>query len=296
MNFDPHHLSALAAVLRHGSFDAAASALNVTPSAISQRIKALEERVGASLINRATPCTGTPRGLRIAKHAEDIGLLESALTQDLQLDAADTPRHLRIAINADSLATWFIPAMVQLPNLLFDLEIDDQDHSDEWLKRGAVSAAITTTETIPGCDAYPLGALRYVATASPGFCDQWFPDGITPNALAQAPCLVFNAKDGLQRQWMASQGAPRATPPTHYLPASHAFVDGTISGLGWGMNPDLLVWRALRRKRLVPLGDQATLDVPLVWQVSRILAPALKPVTEAVVATARSKLIQPSSE
>lgn len=292
MQFDPNHLAALASVLRHGSFDAAANALHVTPSAISQRIKALEERVGTTLVNRATPCTGTPHGLRIAKHAEDIGLLETALTRDLKLDSSDVQRHLRIAINADSLATWFVPAMANLPEMLFDLEIDDQDHSADWLKRGAVSAAITTTPSIPGCDAFPLGSLRYVATCSPEFHAQWFTKGTDPAALNAAPCLVFNAKDGLQRDWMAAQGAPRAAPPSHYLPSTQAFVDAAIAGLGWGMNPELLVWRALRRQRLVTLNETATWDVPLVWQVSRILAPALKPVTDAVIKTAKATLVQ----
>ncbi|WP_299923924.1 LysR family transcriptional regulator ArgP [uncultured Pelagimonas sp.] len=293
MQFDPHHLAALSGVLRHGSFDAAANALHVTPSAISQRIKVLEERVGSTLINRGTPCTGTPHGLRIAKHAEDIGLLENALTRDLQLEASDAQRHLRIAINADSLATWFVQTMVQLPDILFDLELDDQDHSADWLKRGAVSAAITSTPSIPGCDAYPLGAIRYVATTSPEFHNRWFSEGITQDSLNTAPCLVFDTKDGLQRDWMAAQGAPRATPPSHYLPSTHAFVDAAVAGLGWGMNPEPLVRRALRRGRLVPLNDRATWDVPLVWQVSRVLAPALKPVTEAVVQSARAALVQP---
>ncbi len=293
MQFDPHHLAALSGVLRHGSFDAAANALHVTPSAISQRIKALEERVGSTLINRGTPCTGTPHGLRIAKHAEDIGLLENALTRDLQLEASDAQRHLRIAINADSLATWFVQTMVQLPDILFDLELDDQDHSADWLKRGAVSAAITSTPSIPGCDAYPLGAIRYVATTSPEFHNRWFSEGITQDSLNTAPCLVFDTKDGLQRDWMAAQGAPRATPPSHYLPSTHAFVDAAVAGLGWGMNPEPLVRRALRRGRLVPLNDRATWDVPLVWQVSRVLAPALKPVTDAVVQSARAALVQP---
>ncbi len=293
MQFDPHHLAALSTVLRHGSFEAAANALHVTPSAISQRIKALEERVGSTLINRGTPCTGTPHGLRIAKHAEDIGLLENALTRDLQLEASGAQRHLRIAINADSLATWFVQTMVQLPDILFDLELDDQDHSADWLKRGAVSAAITSTPSIPGCDAFPLGAIRYVATASPEFHNRWFAKGITQSSLTAAPCLVFDRKDALQRDWMTAQGVPRATPPSHYMPSTQAFVDASVAGLGWGMNPEPLVRRALRRGRLVPLNERATWDVPLVWQVSRVLAPALKPITDAVVQSARTALVQP---
>lgn len=294
MQFDPHHLSALAAVLRLGSFEAAAADLHVTPSAISQRIKALEEKVGTSLINRGTPCTGTPQGVRIAKHAEDVGLLESQLSRELSLETTAGPTRIRIAVNADSLATWFVNAMAALPDMLFDLVIDDQDHSADWLKRGEVSAAICAGEKpIPGCDAHPLGALRYVATASPGFMRRWFSDGVTPQTLSKAPCIVFNAKDGLQRQWMTDFVGPRISPPCHYLPSTHAFVDAARAGIGWGMNPAALVRGPVRNGKLVPLLKNAPLDVPLNWQVSRIMAPSLEPLTKAVRKAAQKGLVRP---
>jgi len=188
MQFDPAHLSALSAVLRLGSFEQAAHRLAVTPSAISQRIKALEERVGTALVLRETPCSATDAGARLAKHAEDVGLLEALVTRDLALDANPGQTRLSIAVNADSVATWVIPALAKTQGLLFDLLIDDQDHSADWLKRGAVSAAITATgRAVPGCDRIPLGTLRYVATASPDFVRTWFSDGVTVDALSHAP-------------------------------------------------------------------------------------------------------------
>jgi LysR family transcriptional regulator (chromosome initiation inhibitor) len=288
--FDPHQLAALASVLRRGSFDAAAAELNVTPSAISQRIKALEDRAGSTLVQRGTPCTGTPQGLRLAKHAEDISLLEQALARDLKTDQRPKA-HLRVAVTADSLATWFIEAMALVPDVLFDLVVDDQDHSADWLKRGEVSAAVTATPALPGCDAHALGSLRYLATASPDYVSHWFPDGLTQAALAQAPCLTFNAKDMLQRQWIDTHLGLRLSPPSHFLPSTQSFLDAARAGLGWGMNPELLAQRALRRRRLVTLLPDAPLDVPLNWQVSRVLAPALQDVTQAVVSTARQHLI-----
>ncbi len=292
MQFDPNHLSALAAILRLGSFEAAALELRVTPSAISQRIKAFEERVGAALITRGTPCTGTPQGVRLAKHAEDVGLLEAQLARDLSLSPSQTPTRIRIAVTADSLATWFPHAMAAQPDLLFDLVVDDQDHSADWLKRGAVSAAITASAApVPGCDAYPLGALRYLATASPAFMAQWFADGVDNRSLARAPCMVFNAKDGLQRQWLQARIGHALAPPSHVLPSSHAFVDAARLGLGWGMNPADLAQPALDRGELMPLIPDTPLDVPLIWQVSRVMAQALAPLTQAVRRTAARRLI-----
>ncbi|MCB1365046.1 MAG: LysR family transcriptional regulator ArgP, partial [Rhodobacteraceae bacterium] len=274
-----------------GSFEAAAADLKVTPSAISQRIKALEDRVGVSLINRGAPCTGTPPGLRLAKHAEDVGLLEAQLGRELALDGQPGPARLRIAVNADSLATWFVPALAVVRDVLFDLVIDDQDHSADWLRRGEVSAAICAGgRPVTGCDATDLGAQRYVATASPGFVARWFPDGVTPEALAHAPCLTYNAKDGLQRAWIAQRFGLRIAPPAHYLPSAQAFVEAARRGMGWGMNPLALVRGHIRNGRLVALAQHAPLDVALTWQVSRIMAPALEPVTRAVRAAARKHL------
>ena len=291
MQFDPDHLNALVAIMRHGSFEAAAAELLVTPSAVSQRIKALEDKVGASLLNRGSPCTATDTGARLAKHAEDIGLLEVQLARELALDNALGIAKLRIAVNADSLATWFVSALAAAPDFLFDLVIDDQDYSADWLKRGEVSAAVTATgKTVTGCDATPLGALRYVATASPRFMEEWFADGVTVDTLSRAPCLTFSAKDALQKNWMETHCGKRVSPPCHYLPSTHAFVDAARVGLGWGMNPEVLVRGPIKNGRLVPLLPDAMHDVPLTWQVSRIMSTALQPLTDAVRAAAAKSL------
>ncbi|WP_037308197.1 LysR family transcriptional regulator ArgP [Ruegeria halocynthiae] len=296
MKLDPIHLSALSSILRHGSFDAAAAELAVTPSAISQRIKALEDRVGAALINRGTPCTATPAGLRIAQHAEDIGLLEAKLARDLTLDQTSGPARVRVAVPADSLATWFIDVMAQVDDLLFDLVVDDQDYSAEWLRRGEVSAAITVGgHSVAGCDTVALGALRYLPTASPAYMRKWFADGVSETTLAQAPCLTFNQKDGLQKSWIIEQTGRRISPPSHYLPSSQGFVDAAIAGLGWGMNPTVLAQPALEDGRLCLVLPEAHLDVPLTWQVVRVLAPALAPLTTAIKRAAAIELLPPET-
>lgn len=293
MQMDPSQLAALSAVLRLGAFEAAAHALSVTPSAISQRIKALEDRTGTALVLRGSPCTGTAAGLRIAKHAEDIGLLEAQLARELSLEADHGPVRLRIAVNADSLASWFIGAMAAVDGVLFDLLVDDQDHSAEWLKRGEVSAAVTaSSKPVTGFEAYPLGTLDYAATASPGFMARWFAEGVTPEAAAIAPCMIFNAKDNLQRLWLERNVAPGLSPPAHFLPSTQAFIDAAAAGLGWGMNPLPMVAEDIRSGRLVPLIAGSTLPVPLTWQVARVMAPALAEVTRAVQKSARQYLTQ----
>lgn len=212
MTFDGEHLSALVAVLRSGSFEKAARQLGVTQSAISQRIKLLEERLGTALIIRGQPCLPTSAGARLCRHAEEVVLLERQVIGDLGLAQAAQVT-VRLAINADSLATWFVPAMAAVEGLLFDLVLDDQDHSADWLRRGEVRAAVTSLAApVQGCDCRPLGLLTYCATASPDFAARWFAQGVTAEALAVAPCLTFNAKDGLQTAWMEQVAGCRLSP------------------------------------------------------------------------------------
>jgi LysR family transcriptional regulator (chromosome initiation inhibitor) len=290
---DPAQLAALAAVHRRGSFELAAADLHVTPSAISQRIKALEEVAGTLLIRRGQPCRATDPGLRLIRHHDEVALMERTLAQDLP-GLAPGPATLRLAVNADSLATWVIPALAATEGLLFDLVIDDQDVSQDWLRRGEVVAAITAHPgPLQGCDTIPLGRLRYRATASPAYMARWFPQGVTPTALARAPALTFSDHDRLQDRWALRQtgGTPRPAIPTHRIASSQGFVDACLAGLAWGMNPELLVAPHLATGALADLVPDAPLDVPLYWQFTRLAAPALAPVTEAIRASARARLL-----
>jgi LysR family transcriptional regulator (chromosome initiation inhibitor) len=297
--FDPSQLAALSAVLRTGSFERAAQMLHVTQSAISQRLRQLEEQVGTSLVIRSQPCRATEAGERLFRHAEEVRLLEQGVRRDLGLSKhtagdADGWPTLRLAVNADSLATWFVAAMQDIEGVLFDLVIDDQDHSADWLRRGEVRAAISgSSKPVQGCDCRPLGTLRYLATASPRFMAQWFEgDTVTAASLGRAPVITFNSKDRLQVRWAEEALGVATTGPSHWLPSSHAFVDAAIAGLGWGMNPELLAATALADGRLREVLPGKPLDVPLFWHVSRSVAGAMKPITEAVI-RASARVLRP---
>jgi LysR family transcriptional regulator, chromosome initiation inhibitor len=304
---DPALVAAVAAVVREGSFERAARALSVTPSAVSQRVRLIEERLGTVLIVRGAPCTATETGARLCRHAELVGMLEADLRRDLPLLAtepmADGGRPtLRVAVNADSLGTWFVDAMAdfgQHESALLDVAVDDQDHTADWLLRGHVLAAVTSLAgPVQGCRSRKLGSLRYVAAASPAFVRRWFPQGLTAEALARAPSLLFNRKDRLQAQWVrrvlrpaAGRGARREIDlPTHWLPATQAFIDAALAGVGWGMNPLPLAQPHLAAGRLVELVPGQPLDVPLYWQCARLPVPMLDRLTASVTRVATRAL------
>jgi LysR family transcriptional regulator (chromosome initiation inhibitor) len=295
MQLDSRQLAAFAAVLREGSFDAAARTLHVTPSAVSQRIKSLEERLGRVLIRRGSPCVSTEAGESLQRHAQQLQLLEAQALAPFGLDgdaAASLP--LAIAVNADSLATWFVPALAALRErheVGLDLHVEDQDHSSELLRQGRVLAAVSA-EPVPvqGCKVSALGRMRYRAVASPAFMRRHFPRGVDDDALARAPCSVFNQKDQLQARFLRLLSRRRLQPPQHRIPSTHGFVHAALHGLGWGMNPEALVAPLLASGDLVELAPGRTLDVPLYWQRWSLESQVLRDLTDAVSAAARAGL------
>jgi LysR family transcriptional regulator (chromosome initiation inhibitor) len=290
---------AVAMVVQTGSFEKAARALNVTPSAVSQRVKQLEERLGVVLIERGTPCMATERGEWLCRHMEHVGMLERDLMAHLpglgDPSAPAEPVTLAVATNADSLGTWFLPALsafTRATDYLVDVAVDDEGHTADWLHRGRVLAAVTALgKPIQGCRVVPLGALRYHATASPDFMASHFPAGVTPEALTRAPGVTFNQKDSLQRDWIRRTFGRTIVHPTHWLPSTRSFVDAAMTGMGWGLNPDPLVRDHLAAGRLRELVPGAVLDVPLFWQVNRLAADRLDGLTRNVVAAARRALV-----
>jgi LysR family transcriptional regulator (chromosome initiation inhibitor) len=291
-------LAAVATIVREGSFERAARALNVTPSAISQRVKQLEERLGCVLIVRGQPCTATETGRVLCRHVEQVGMLEqdlrAALPRVAPFGKVDGRVTLRVAVNADSLGTWFIGAMAAFLNgdrALLDIALDDQEHTLDWLRSGEVQAAVTAnSRPVQGCDSAALGKLRYAAVASPAYVQRYFPRGVTAAALAEAPSLNFDRKDRLQARWIRGVCRRNVDVPIHWLPSIHAFVDAGLAGIGWGVNPLPLVQGQLHNGTLVELIPGRTLSVPLFWQHTRLQMPMLARLTKTVVSTARGAL------
>lgn len=292
-------LAALAAVVREGSFERAAQALHVTPSAVSQRIRLLEERVGCALVLRGQPCRATETGRRLCQHVDHVRLLEQELHGTLPALAPQGRSRvpLPLAVNADSLATWLAPALAAFAAdapVLMSVAVDDQDHTAGWLRSGAVLAAVTgTARPAAGCNSRPLGAMRYRAAASPAFVARHFAGGVGAGSLARAPSLVFDAKDELQARWVRRLCHRHVELPRHTLPSTQAFVTAALAGMGWGMQPQALIAGHLKDGRLVELVPDTPLDVPLHWQHARAASALVDSLGRAVQAAAARALLPP---
>ncbi|APE33622.1 transcriptional regulator ArgP [Nocardia mangyaensis] len=294
MDLQLDQLRALDAVLTEGTFEAAARRLSVTPSAISQRIKALEDAAGRILLQRSKPVRATESGLAVLRLARQVALLAGDTARELG-DAdrpADRPIRIPIAVNADSLESWVMPALARVPaGIFFDLHREDEEHTTRLLRDGTVMAAITATATpVRGCKVDPLGAMRYRPMATPDFAGTWFPNGPTPAAYTSAPVVHFDRKDDLQFRQLRRRVRRDVDPPSHYVPSSNGFAEAVRLGLGWGMLPDLQTGTDRAAGTLVNVDGDSAIDVPLYWQQWKLHSPALSAVATAIADAAATAL------
>lgn len=289
-------LAAVAAVAREGSFEKAAAVLGVTPSAVSQRVKGLEERLGAILLIRGSPCRPTEIGAKLCAHVEQVRLLESEVVGNLPGLAGQEPGPytLRVAVNADSVSTWFPKAAAEFATetgALLDLVLEDEAHTAERLRTGEVLAAVTADPApVVGCKIYPLGAIEYVAAASPAYVRRFFPEGVDPGNLQRAPMLRFDQRDELQSRWAREAWGTPIAPPVHWTPSTQGMLDMTLAGLGWAMAPLVLAAPQLAAGNLVELPPQRRIVVTLYWQRTRLAARLLDRLTKAVRSVAALRL------
>jgi LysR family transcriptional regulator, chromosome initiation inhibitor len=280
VDLNPGQLDALVAIAEHGSFEAAARELHITPSAVSQRIRALEAMAGQVLVSRGAPCRPTPHGERLVRLGRQTRLLYDEASAAL---GALATVELPVAVNADSLTTWFRDVLATAAGwdgTAIRLQVEDQAYSQRLLRSGDVLAAVTSDpEAVQGCSVEPLGALHYVPAAAAAFAGRWR-RGSAPDWAAM-PTVVFGAKDDLQRDMLRRRGVPQLPPVVHQVPTSADFLEAVRIGLGWGMLPELQARAGLAAGQLVRLSGDV-LDVPLFWQRWRLDSPRLTTLTDAV--------------
>ncbi|KFX68336.1 LysR family transcriptional regulator [Pseudomonas taeanensis MS-3] len=295
--FDYKLLAALAAVVEQAGFERAAQVLGLSQSAVSQRIKLLEARVGQPVLVRVTPPVPTDVGRRLLNHVQQVRLLERDLQGQVPaLDEGGLPERLRIALNADSLATWWAQAVGDFcanHGVLLDLVVEDQDVGLKRMRAGEVAACVCAAERpVAGARSLALGAMRYRALASPAFIARHFPRGVEAQQLARVPAIVFGPDDLLQHRYLTGLGVPGGF-AHHLCPSSEGFVRLACAGFGWGLVPELQVEQELASGALVEIIPERPLDVPLYWHHWRSGGELLATLTGHLQRAARVWLVAP---
>ncbi|MFZ4153653.1 LysR family transcriptional regulator ArgP [Streptomyces pseudogriseolus] len=285
----------LLAVVDEGTLDAAAAALHVTPSAVSQRVKALEQRTGRVLLLRTRPVRPTESGEVLVRLARQVARLERDAYAELGLSDAGEPTRVSVAVNADSLATWFLDALVRLPapsRLCFELRREDESHTAALLREGTVMAAVTSSpDPVPGCSVRRLGAMRYLPVAHPQFAAELLTEPLE-ESVAAAPVVVFDRRDDFQDRFVRRLTGGRRGAGTwrHHVPTSEGFAEAVAAGLGWGMVPEAQAVPLLRAGRVTVFAPNRAVDAPLYWQQWKLDSPALATVADAVMDAAAGAL------
>lgn len=296
--FDRAQLETFSAVVQHGSFERAATVLNVTRGAVSQRIKALEEALATVLLVREKPVIATPKGEILLRHVRALKTLEDdtfgAILPKLQ---ERLPVPIALAVNADSLATWFGPLVVELlTQFKIALEIisDDQDHTFHRLIKGEVVGCVSSESTaVQGFEATPLGTTPYLCVATPAFMQQHFHAGMSIPAILAAPAILFDRKDTLHDVYLEQLfGVKIAQYTRHFLPSPTALLDGICAGLGYGLVPRQQVTHLLATGQLVELTPDCKVTVPLYWHHWKLELPLAQAITQAITAHALKTLDQ----
>jgi LysR family transcriptional regulator, chromosome initiation inhibitor len=298
--YDPAALEALAAIVEEGGFDRAARRLNVTQSAVSQRLRALEAQVGTVLIVRSRPLKPTTAGNLLLRHTKQLRLLQTDLERDLRELAPSSTGgggeedRVSLAINADSIATWALPALDALARQGLPLEIiaDDQDFTHEWLREGQVLGCVTTVkQALRGCKVLPLGAMNYIAVAESGYAREHLPQGLTAHNFRDVPFVAFNRKDDMQAEFVGKAfRLKRVALRQLFVPSSEGQVRAVLAGWGASVVPELLTRGLVEQKRLLNVAAHAAVPVQLYWHCWNLESAVLDQLTAALTRAAGEAL------
>jgi LysR family transcriptional regulator, chromosome initiation inhibitor len=303
-SFDLTALECLAAIVEEGGFERAAQRLSITQSAVSQRLRTLEAQVGTVLVVRSRPIKATSAGQLLLKHTKMLRLIRADLERDLRelapssLGGAREDERISIAINADSIATWALPALTALARQGLALEViaDDQDFTHDRLREGQVLGCVTTLKApLRGCRVTPLGAMQYVAVATPELVlkelGKLGESTLSPHNFRQLPFIAFNRKDDMQTEFVGKALALRSVRLTQlFVPSSEGQVRAVLAGWGASVVPRLLVAEHLASGALVNVCPDFSLPIALYWHCWNLESDVLDALSSALKASAKAQL------
>jgi LysR family glycine cleavage system transcriptional activator len=243
-------LQAFVAVARAGKMRQAAQELALTPGAVSQRVRQLEEAAGHRLFTR------TRAGVELTAAGETMF---AALAEPFRaLEAADgelgvvPSRRVTVSAVPSFAATWLVPRLASFARRYPDIEIAvETGLRPVDLKREPIDLAIRHgLGRYPGLDATWLVAPALIVVASPDLLRD------RPMLKEPADCRAFPLLHDLNRQdwplWFEAHGV--AAPNCKKGPAfseSHLIVRAAVAGQGLALVRDVYAADDLRSKKLM---------------------------------------------
>ncbi len=295
--FDYKLLEAMATVAAEGGFEKAAKKLFITQSAVSQRVKLLENNTGQLLLTRTTPVKATETGLKLIRHYQQVRILENEINEEVSLKDENSFTSIAVGINADSIATWFLKAVQPFllkENILLDIRAEDQEQTHHLLRNGEVIGCVSSQkDAFQGCSVHFLRTTKYRMVAAPEFMDKWFSDGVTFERFSSVPALLFNRKDTLHYKFFDNFFAKRPTEiPFHYLPSTEKFVDHILSGIAYGVLMDQQCDKHITSGKLVELFPSTMVQVDLYWHCWNFSSSLLSDFSKTLIQNAKTLKIE----
>ena len=258
VKFDYPALEALDLIVSSGTFEAAAKLLNITQSAISQRIKQLERQYGQKLLLRKASPVLTLTGEKLLIHYRRVKSLEREWSQTF-LSEELSARNLRISVNRDSLATWLpksLGKLIQKGPVTCEFFTMDESRTQELLFNGQVDACISTLNFQKSSFVKrSLGSMSYRCQVSERAYHA--KGNRRERVLSEMPFVLFDQDDKLYESFFSKKKTPRLF---HQVPDSSGFFSFIKLGYGYSLIPDLQVSSTVK---LVNLFPKQLIKVPL---------------------------------
>ncbi|WP_061032426.1 LysR family transcriptional regulator ArgP [Vibrio splendidus] len=290
-------IEALDAVVKQRSFERAAEQLYISQSAVSQRIKQLEKWLAQPALVRENPPRPTPAGKKLLGLYRRVRLLEHELVPELMNEDGNQPLSISIATNADSLATWLLPALsgvMKSRQVELNLAIHGESRTIEKIKSGEVAGAISLeSQAIPGCSADYLGRMDYVCVGSPDFHQRYFSEGVNYTTLRKAPAVSYDQYDDLHKKFLHDHfNVPRDSVINHTVGSSEAFVRLALSGVAYCLIPRLQIIEELESGSLIDITPGFLLSYRIYWHHWQLESGVLKEISQAILSFAHEHLPQ----
>ena len=295
--FDYRLIEAFAAVISEKGFEKASEKLGLTQSAVSQRVRQLEDMMGKILIRRTNPPEVTKEGRRLFSHFRQVDFLEKEFMISESKNSGEDYLKFPVGVNADSLDTWFLPSVedfIRKNKIAVEIITADQSETDKLLKSGEVLGCISSSpKSIQGCRKEFLGSMRYIAVSAPHFADKYFPEGINPESLQRTPSVFFNRSDNLLEQFFKGKYSfDMVNIPVNYIPSYERFVSAIVMELGYGIVPEIQAAEYIQKSRLVDISPGDFINIELYWHCWNIDSHIIKQFTAEMIKRSAAFLLK----